>query len=105
TQHFIRRGEFGDTLALSRLLLSDREDLIHKAAGWMLREVGDQDKSALAAFLDKHAAAMPRTMLRYAIEHLPADKRRAYLGAGRPGKVKRGRARPGTGTETRPPKT
>jgi 3-methyladenine DNA glycosylase AlkD len=90
TQHFIRLGEFDDTLALSRLLLSDTEDLIHKATGWMLREVGDRDESALVAFLDEHAAAMPRTMLRYAIEHFPSDTRRAYLGAGRPGNSKRG---------------
>jgi 3-methyladenine DNA glycosylase AlkD len=92
TQHFIRLGEFDDTLALSRLLLSDTEDLIHKATGWMLREVGDRDGSMLAAFLDEHAATMPRTMLRYAIEHFPSDRRQAYLATGRPGTGRRGGA-------------
>ncbi len=83
TQHFIRLGEFEDTLTVSRLLLSDKEDLIHKATGWMLREVGDRDEAALAAFLDEHVAVMPRTMLRYAIEHLPPETRRGYLDADR----------------------
>jgi 3-methyladenine DNA glycosylase AlkD len=86
TQHFIRRDEFADTLALARLLLADPEDLIHKATGWMLREVGDRDEPALEAFLREHAPAMPRTMLRYAIEKLPDDKRKDYLAAKRPGK-------------------
>ena len=79
TQHFIRRNDFEDTLAIARLLLGDKHDLIHKATGWMLREVGKRDERALRAFLDEHAAAMPRTMLRYAIERL-ADRRR-YLSA------------------------
>ncbi|HET6574080.1 MAG TPA: DNA alkylation repair protein [Fimbriiglobus sp.] len=90
TQHFIRLGEFDDTLAISRLLLADREDLIHKATGWMLREVGDRDEAALEAFLDEHGPIMPRTMLRYAIEHFPPERRLGYLGAGRPGQNKRG---------------
>jgi 3-methyladenine DNA glycosylase AlkD len=89
TQHFIRLDEFDDTLAISRLLLSDKEDLIHKAAGWMLREVGDRDKAALEAFLTEHGPLMPRKMLRYAIEHLPPEKRRSYLEAGRPPKSNR----------------
>jgi 3-methyladenine DNA glycosylase AlkD len=92
TQHFIRLGQFDDTLAVSRLLLSDKEDLIHKAAGWMLREVRDRDGAALAAFLDEHVAVMPRTMLRYAIEHFPPEKRLAYLGTDRRGASKRGGA-------------
>jgi 3-methyladenine DNA glycosylase AlkD len=86
---FIKRGDPGDTFALSELLMGDREDLIHKATGWMLREVGDRDEAALAAFLDQHGAVMPRTVLRYAIEHFPPETRRAYLGAGRPPKSKR----------------
>jgi 3-methyladenine DNA glycosylase AlkD len=89
TQHFIRLDEFDDTLAISRLLLSDKEDLIHKATGWMLREVGDREDAALEAFLDEHGSAMPRTMLRYAIEHFPPEKRLAYLGTDRPPKSKR----------------
>jgi 3-methyladenine DNA glycosylase AlkD len=89
TQHFIRLDQFDDTLAISRLLLSDKEDLIHKATGWMLREVGDRDEAALAAFLDEHGAVMARTMLRYAIEHLPPETRRGYLEADRLPKSKR----------------
>ena len=79
TQHFIRLGQFDDTLSISRMLLSDHQDLIHKAAGWMLREVGERDFLPLVQFLDEHASNMPRTMLRYAIEHFPADERKAYL--------------------------
>lgn len=90
TQHFMRLDEFDDTLTISHLLLGDKEDLIHKAAGWMLREVGERDEAALVAFLDEHAAAMPRTMLRYAIEKFTPEKRRAYLDAGRSTKSKQG---------------
>lgn len=90
TQHFIRLDDFDDTLAISRLLLADKEDLIHKATGWMLREVGDRDEAALAAFLDEHVAVMPRTMLRYAIEHFPPETRRGYLEVGRPKNAKGG---------------
>ncbi len=91
TQHFIRLDQFDDTLAISRLLLADKEDLIHKAAGWMLREVGDRDGAALEGFLKEHAAVMPRTMLRYAVEHFPPVKRRGFLGADRPRTGERGR--------------
>ena len=79
TQHFIRHGDFGETLAVSLMLLKDQEDLIHKATGWTLREVGKKDQSVLEAFLDQHGAAMPRTMLRYAIERFSPTQRRAYL--------------------------
>ncbi len=76
---FIRADEFADTLHLCRLLLSHPHDLMHKACGWMLREVGKRDLTALRTFLDQHAAGMPRTMLRYAIEKLPEPERRRYL--------------------------
>ena len=79
TFHFIKRGEFGETLALARALLSDREDLIHKAVGWMLREVGKRDPGAEEEFLKEHYKRMPRVMLRYAIEKFPEEKRRRYL--------------------------
>jgi 3-methyladenine DNA glycosylase AlkD len=79
TQYFIRRGEFADTIALAESLLGDRHDLIHKAVGWMLREVGKRDEAVLRRFLDRQAARMPRTALRYAIERLPANARRRYL--------------------------
>lgn len=83
TQHFIRLNDHADTLALCRLLLQDKEDLIHKATGWMLREVGARDRAALEGFLQEHAAVMPRTMLRYAIEHLTSEERQSYLALGR----------------------
>jgi 3-methyladenine DNA glycosylase AlkD len=78
TYHFIRNGDFSDTLKIAEILLQDRHDLIHKAAGWMLREVGKRDVASEQAFLEKHLGVMPRTMLRYAIERLPESKRRRY---------------------------
>ena len=79
TQHFIRLGEFVDTISICQILLNDKQDLIHKASGWMLREVGERDVNILVRFLDEHGAIMPRTMLRYSIEHFDEDERKKYL--------------------------
>lgn len=79
TQAFIRAGDYADTLRLSALFLSHPHDLMHKACGWMLREVGKRDVKPLLTFLDSHAAKMPRTMLRYALEKLPDKTRKDYL--------------------------
>ena len=79
TFHSIRRNRFGDTLAVATCLLRDPEDLLHKATGWMLREVGKRDPAVLERFLRRHHRVMPRTMLRYAIERFPESTRRAYL--------------------------
>ena len=76
---FIRAGEFEDTLKLSKILLHDHHDLIHKAVGWMLREMGKKDKMTLLNFLNEYASVMPRTMLRYAIEKLSDKERKYYL--------------------------
>jgi len=79
TFHTIRHREYSDTLRMAERLLADTEDLIHKAVGWMLREVGKRDQQVLEAFLQKHARKMPRTMLRYAIERFPEPQRLRYL--------------------------
>lgn len=79
TFHFIRQNKFADTLKIAEILLYDKEDLIHKAAGWMLREVGKRDQACEERFLAKHYKRMPRTMLRYAIERFSESKRQAYL--------------------------
>jgi 3-methyladenine DNA glycosylase AlkD len=79
---FLRRGDPGTTLELAEVLLHDSHDLIQKAVGWQLRELGKRvDRQLLLQFLDKHAATMPRTTLRYAIEHLPPAQRARYLAA------------------------
>lgn len=79
TLYFIKQKDFNDTLKISEILLSDKHDLIHKAVGWMLREVGKKDEKPLYAFLKKHIKNIPRTALRYAIEKFPIEKKKFYL--------------------------
>ena len=79
THHFIKRNEFAPTLRIAGMLLGDSHDLIHKAVGWMLREVGKKDRKVLDGFLGKHYRTMPRTALRYAIERHPEAIRKRYL--------------------------
>ena len=75
----IRNGQFSDVFNLCEKFLSHKHDLMHKACGWMLREVGKRDELALEEFLDEHLSKMPRTMLRYAIERMEEGKRLGYL--------------------------
>jgi len=79
TFHFVEHNRFEDTLKIAAILVSDPHDLIHKAVGWLLREVGKRNRACEEKFLRKYRAVMPRTMLRYAIERFPPEKRLAYL--------------------------
>jgi len=79
TCYFIRQGDVTDTFKIAEILVNDNEDLIHKATGWMLRFAGTKDQKKLIAFLNKHAATMPRTLLRYSIEHFSSKERANYL--------------------------
>src|SRR5688572_15306622 len=80
TAHFILKlKETDDTFKIAEMLLTDKEDLVHKATGWMLRTAGDKDRKRLLDFLDKHAATMPRVLLRYSIEKLDKDQREHYM--------------------------
>lgn len=80
TLYFIVKCKmYKDTLKITKILMQDKHDLIHKACGWMLREVGKKDKSVLVNFLKKHYKIMPRTMLRYSIERFEESERKAYL--------------------------
>jgi len=80
TGYFIKQGDLGDTFRISELLLKDKHDLIHKATGWMLRSAGQVHRPQLLNFLDKYAAVMPRTLLRYSIEHFDQPLRSHYMG-------------------------
>lgn len=79
TWAFIRRSDFTDTLVLAERLMTHKHDLMHKAVGWMLREVGKRDRDTLTDFLERYATQLPRTALRYAIEHYPEDRRQYFL--------------------------
>lgn len=79
TFQFIKFGQYGESLKIAQALLSDKHDLIHKAVGWMLREIGKRDRQTLEKFLSDYGSQMPRTALRYAIEHFPEKERRHYL--------------------------
>lgn len=79
TLTFIRQHDFSDTIALCELFLSETHDLMHKACGWMLREMGKKNVQELRIFLEKHSQKMPRTMLRYAIEHLDIQEKTLWM--------------------------
>jgi len=79
TCYFLRQGETDDTFKIAEILVKDQEDLVHKATGWMLRFAGTKDQKKLIAYLDKYAATMPRTLLRYSIEHFDKKKKEHYM--------------------------
>ncbi|WP_439585542.1 DNA alkylation repair protein [Dyadobacter bucti] len=79
TTYFIRQGDLDDTFKIAEILVNDKEDLVHKGTGWMLRFAGASNRERLLEFLDKYAATMPRTLLRYAIEHLDKGQRQYYM--------------------------
>ncbi len=79
TYHFIKQGQYEDTLKIAEILLTHKHDLIHKAVGWMLREVGNRDLDAELSFLHQHHTHMPRTMLRYAVEKFPSGLRAFFM--------------------------
>ena len=79
TLYFIGKGDVADAFKIADILVDDDQDLIHKATGWALRSAGQNERQKLLSFLDKHAATMPRTALRYAIEHLNKKQRDHYL--------------------------
>src|SRR5262245_2348603 len=80
TAYFIRKGDVTDTFKIAEMLVNDKEDLVHKATGWMLRFAGEKDRQKLLGFLDRRAATMPRTLLRYSIERLDKKQRDHYMG-------------------------
>jgi 3-methyladenine DNA glycosylase AlkD len=90
TAYFIRQGEVDDTFKIAEMLLGDDQDLIHKATGGWVREAGKSAPERLLSFLDRYAATMPRTALRYAIEHLDKEQRSHYLGLKAPSSKKAG---------------
>jgi 3-methyladenine DNA glycosylase AlkD len=79
TTYFIRQGDVTDTFKIAEILVNDKEDLVHKATGWMLRFAGTKDRQKLLTFLDKYAATMPRTLLRYSIEHFDKKQKEKYM--------------------------
>ncbi|MCK6629150.1 MAG: DNA alkylation repair protein [Anaerolineae bacterium] len=79
TGYFIRQDDVADTFKIAEILLNDDQDLIHKATGWMLGEAGQKDRQKLLSFLDQYAATMPRTLLRYALEHFDKEQRGHYM--------------------------
>jgi 3-methyladenine DNA glycosylase AlkD len=83
TMQFIKNDQLEDTIKISEILLNDEQDIIHKAVGWMLRELGKKDKDMLVEFLEKYGSSMPRTMLRYSIEKFDKDEREYFLNLGK----------------------
>lgn len=103
TGQFIKRGDVDDTFKIAEMLLKDDQDLIHKATGWMLRAAGDSDRRKLLSFLDKYAATMPRTLLRYSIEHLDQKQREHYMSMKKVGSKSGSKAVPQRKTKEKKP--